>query len=546
MATLHAKNNFAFALIVGELFARAEAAPADDNDQLGRLLSGQIEVPLPTYFALGRRILPNQVLERLRSNSGELCPNLFFLGRRTTTKTSEGIKIVALGGAFQGDVLDDKTSLNEYSPVHTDGDVKILKGANSADILVTAEWPAEIRTGSKVVFAQDQQPVAQQSAADLCSLLKPRYHFSTSDAFFEREPFFHPREEESGDYRITRFISLAPYGNAARQKWIYAFSLDPKAPSVPTVPAGTTASPISLNARKRKAPASAETQSYSRFATGSNSNSNNNHPRRNKRARQPPPTPQECFFCLSNPNIASHLITSIGDSAYLTTAKGPLSAADTYPSLDFPGHMLVIPLEHAPTLDLIRDPEARTTTVTEMERYRLALQRMLSSRSRTGTGGKDGKEGLGAVTWEISRAGGIHVHWQFLPVPRDMIMRGLVEAAFKVEAENEKYPAFDILSAAANGNTNVKTEDGTSTASVEGDYFKATIWAEDVGDRVMVLRLDASFRFDLQFGRRVLAKLLGLEARLDWRDCGQSEIEETAEAEAFKAAFKDFDFSLEE
>jgi len=40
--------------------------------------------------------------------------------------------------------------------------------------------------------------------------------------------------------------------------------------------------------------------------------------------------------------------------------------------------------------------------------------------------------------------------------------------------------------------------------------------------------------------------LMGLENRIDWRDCGQSELEETKDAEAFKEAFKDFDFALEE
>ena len=64
-------------------------------------------------------------------------------------------------------------------------------------------------------------------------------------------------------------------------------------------------------------------------------------------------------------------------------------------------------------------------------------------------------------------------------------------------------------------------------------------------DKDVVLPLSEGFRFDLQFGRRVMAKLLGLEGRMNWRDCGQSD-EEKRDAEAFKEAFKKFDFSLEE
>ena len=63
---------------------------------------------------------------------------------------------------------------------------------------------------------------------------------------------------------------------------------------------------------------------------------------------------------------------------------------------------------------------------------------------------------------------------------------------------------------------------------------------------LLTLPLSSSFRFDVQFGRRVLAKLLGLEARRDWRDCAQTEAEEEADAGAFKKAFEKWDWTLEE
>ena len=95
------------------------------------------------------------------------------------------------------------------------------------------------------------------------------------------------------------------------------------------------------------------------------------------------------------------------------------------------------------------------------------------------------------------------------------------------------------------------------------DYFRVWIWreatttgtnslgrdgngAQTVVHKSMILPLDASVRFDVQFGRTVLGKLLGLEKRRDWRDCGQSEAEETVDANVCKAAFKKYDFSLDE
>ena len=176
-------------------------------------------------------------------------------------------------------------------------------------------------------------------------------------------------------------------------------------------------------------------------------------------------------------------------------------------------------MAHAPTLSLIPDVESRTNTTQEMHQYRNAMQEMLISQS---------KEELGAVTYDISRASGFHSHWQFIPVPADLITTGLVEAAFKVEAENNKYAAFE--------------EGEPDEAS---DYIQIWIWdPTSKKDKSLWLPLDSSFR-DLQYPRRVLAKLLGLGNRVSWQNCGQTQEDEEADAEAFKKAFKSFDFTEE-
>ena len=140
-----------------------------------------------------------------------------------------------------------------------------------------------------------------------------------------------------------------------------------------------------------------------------------------------------------------------------------------------------------------------------------------------------------------------------------------MEAAFKVEAENEKYPV------------SFRVKDVGDGTGEKGDFFRVWIWVpgeEDVVDgrsppaggsggthgedegeegeekrgkqKCLVMPLNAEFRFDLQFGRRVMAKLLGLESRMNWRDCAQTDEEETKDADAFKEAFKGFDWALEE
>lgn len=225
---------------------------------------------------------------------------------------------------------------------------------------------------------------------------------------------------------------------------------------------------------------------------------------------------------------------TIGDDAYTTTAKGPLSTATTFAEygLQFPGHFIIIPLPHAPTITAIGDitaPESEASrTLAEMGRFRDALQNMISAKS---------ERKLGAVTWEISRGRNVHLIWQTMAIQAKMIKEGLVEAAFRVEAENLKYPKFTT------------TDLSPAQRAAGGDFFHVQLWFADAEEgeksKSLFMPLDADARFDLQFARRVLAKLLGLEARLSWQDCVQTEEEETADVAAVQAAFKEWDFTIE-
>lgn len=444
------------------------------------------------------------------------------MGKRSSTKTSEGLKIVALGGQLDASIIGG-TSKEQHLPFHTIGDAKALYGANKADILLTSSWPASIRTGSNVPIPDGTTDIVGQGhIADLCSVLKPRYHFSTSpDFFFEREPFFHTPTEDSPDVRpLTRFISLAARGNASKQKSIYAFTLqasvDPSAP----LPVGSTASPFVSrpDSRKRRA---LEPDPYSRYG---------GHDRRNKRQQhtRPPPGPDQCYFCLANPNLSQHLISSIGTDSYLTIAKGPLTTSETNASsgIDFPAHALIIPLTHSPTLGVM-SPKDGEEAFAEMTKFKESLQSMVAKLSQNK---------LGAVTYEISKGNGVHVHWQLIPIDQDLIQRGLVEAGFCVEAENLSYPAFEVR------------DPGVGRG--EGDFFRVWIWTppsdeEPLGHtKCLTMPFDYTNKFSLQFGRIVLAKLLGLQKREQWKDCAQTEDEENKDMEAFKVGFREFDFTI--
>ncbi|KAL2270274.1 hypothetical protein VTJ83DRAFT_2458 [Remersonia thermophila] len=517
LSALHAKNGFSFAIVTGNLFGESQ-----DDEQLADLLGGRIDIPCPTYFTVGTTPLPSRVIERIDKDE-EVAPNLHYLGRRSVTKTSEGVRIVTLGGVLA------ESSEDQYGPFHTDADAKALKGANNADILLTTMWPTNVwKNSSKARELQIGAETApsSQSIAELCDTLKPRYHFAMSpgDLAFEREPFF-PESSEGKDQGIalTRFIALAPWANAAKAKSMYAFVLNRE--TIVTPPAGSTLTPFFKPAPKKRN--GDDQPGFSRFDYSASGRDDNDHHHRRKRRRErsPPPGPDRCFFCLSNPNLPTHMVCSVGENAYLATAKGPLPAANTFKKqgLDFPGHFIITPLTHSATLSAAEFPE--------MKRFRDALQGMVA---------KVSKSRLGAVTWEISRARNIHVHWQFMPVPAELVTKGLVEAGFRVLAQDMKLGKF------------VEKEFGTAD-EVNTDYLRVWVWAEEDNDdggkvvsKTLFMPFDENLRFDLQYPRKVMAKLLGLEDRTTWQDVVQTEQEETADVEKFREAFKEWDFTLME
>lgn len=533
LSALHAKNVFSFAVVTGNLFGEAQ-----DDDQLIDLLEGRIDVPCPTYFTVGTVSLPPRVVERIEKDE-EIAPNLHYLGKRSVTKTSEGVRIVALGGVVDLNIVAG-LSKEQHEPIHTEGDAKALRGANNADILLTAMWPTDVWKNSskaKELKIGSETAPSSQSIAELCEALRPRYHFAMSpdDFAFEREPFFPDAagEDKEKGIALARFISLAPWANTAKAKSMYAFTLNREA--IITPPDGSTLTPFYKVSPKKRTFDQAE---FSRFSSGHHGRDNDHrrrkHHRRDRdRERSPPPGPDRCFFCLSNPNLPTHMVCSVGEDTYLATAKGPLPAADTFQArggLDFPGHFIITPLTHAASLSAAAMGEEEAgKTFAEMARFRNALQGMVAGAS---------KRKLGGVTWEINRARNIHVHWQFLPVPADMVSKGLVEAGFRVLAEDMKLGKFAV-------------KEFDTADQVPGDYFRVWIWAEEDGEdggkvvgKCLLLPFDESVRFDLQYPRKVMAKLLGLENRTFWQDVVQSEQEETADVAAFRKAFKDWDFTL--
>lgn len=322
VSLLHSKNNFSLALLLGDLFsapnvpsASPSAARHNDEEDIQRLLRGEIPVPLPIYFGLGRHSLPQSVREHLAISSGEVCENLFFLGKKGVLNTSDGVRIVALGGCLdagpvavrpEGEVEAAKKEA-EGLPLHTAQDAKALKGANTADLLVTFEWPEGVQTGSKVPGALP----GTRTIAELATALRPRYHFAPGgQEFWEREPYRNSMRENEGqgDVKVTRFLGIADWGNAAKAKALYAFSINPKDTAAP-VPHNATGCPYKFDRKRGSKRGHAEATGGDSFFWGNHTGGSQEDRRgRGKGRKQQGPPPGRMTYSIS---ISSELLSNL-------------------------------------------------------------------------------------------------------------------------------------------------------------------------------------------------------------------------------------------
>ncbi|KAG0171603.1 hypothetical protein DFQ29_008756 [Apophysomyces sp. BC1021] len=594
--SIHEKHGpFDALLCTGDFFGK-DSSESEIND----LVNGKIDVPLTTYFIIGHNPIPEAIQKHIESTDGEVCSNLYYLGKQGVLTTAQGLKIAFISGVY-----DQATSTpNTYQ----DTDITKLKSTRfpitappGVDILLSHEWPQAIHEGSALTPTGSLSTLSKP-VAELSTALKPRYHFASSESvFYEREPYTNMMDGGSKDERpaehVSRFIGLGDVLNGEKQRWFYAFLLEPISKialdKLQARPSNTTECPFREllvgSGQKRQHNTSEDGGSFfwgdnreskrSAKTLGDSSLPENyvckicNTPghhikecpqagaRRERTGRAPPAgyvcricnepghylndCPEKevrdkereakrgmdceyyqigfsdawliylrevggCWFCLSNPKVAKHLIVSIGTGMYATLARGPVvsSSDSTVPG---GGHILLIPIPHYPTFRKI-PMESQIEVIAELEKYKSALRRMFD------------EYGQDIVVFEVSREafhGMSHAHIQVVPIPKDKI--DLIETVAREQAESHGMTFIDRV-----------------PDSPEVAYFKMEL----PNGKSLVHIIQPRERFNLQFGRLLVTKVLGQPEREDWKACAQSEDEERKDAKTFIAAFQPFDFSL--
>ncbi|KAA8916444.1 hypothetical protein TRICI_001406 [Trichomonascus ciferrii] len=361
-----------------------------------------------------------------------------------------------------------------------------LKGDN-VDILVTGDWPKGIEGETDADFKSvEKSDTVRQSVLQV----RPNYHFVTrSEIFWERQPFRCSEEDTS----ITRFICLSQFGGP--KKWFYAFNISTDKKQAPAVPVGTTSNPLETAQAQQSV---IWDKGVKRGYVG-----DTNGPPNSKRRQQQVVRPDTCFFCLSNPNVDRDLIVSIAEESYLALAKGPMKVMNKIPH-----HLIFIPLAHVPTPYHL-DAEPSNAVALEKQKYMVALNSMYDELDMT------------CISFEISRNRGVHFHTQIIAVPKDKL--DAIESAFMTQAEQFGFPIMK-----------------RPLGKDENEYFKVDL----PNSEPLVVELNNTFRFDLQFGRKVLANALDIPEQVDWKSCSQSNREEQSDSQKFKQAFRKFDFTI--
>ncbi|KAJ4797865.1 Zinc finger CCCH domain-containing protein 59 [Rhynchospora pubera] len=580
---------------VGQFFSANANANANDLE-LEEYVQGRAAVPIPTYFtgAYGASTAAaSQLLSSAATLTGrafkpdgiQICPNLYWL-RGSAKFSLRGLSVVYLSGkasdqratAYTLDDIDALRALADdpgvvdlfltypflysLSFTHVSACVGLTNGADTSDA------PPQVTDPSG----------CDPLIAELVAQIKPRYHIAgTKNVFYAREPY-----TNEGAVHVTRFIGLATVGNKDKQRFIHAISPTPaasmSAADIGARPPNTTESPYRNMARAQNLDDTKESSRHNSiehetqywrydapnkrqkkgaqaqgrllcFKFTSSASCPNSHKckfthdpearehymrnvcfdflnkgncergadckfghslsddsasvsRSTFSARRPE---SSCWFCLSSPDVESDLITSLGENYYCALAKGPLVQ----------NHVLLVPIEHSPNT-LIMTAEAEK----ELQMYKNALTKYFDKQEKV------------VIYFEYAFQHNRHANLQVVPIPASKACH--VEKIFNLASDRLGF-SFSAL------NPEGDSTNGRKELRSQFDGKSSMFYVELPGNKILVHSVEDNDKFPVQFGREVLAGLLGTPDRADWRKCKLPKEEEMEMVDAFKAGFSSFD-----
>ncbi|CCE79743.1 Piso0_001830 [Millerozyma farinosa CBS 7064] len=449
---------------------------------------------VPIYFSYGTKKSSSMAGSERANKVIEVSDNLFYFDSYFhIEELPSGITL----GFVSGEELDDEKLQN----------IKETFQGRKIDILVTYKWPHAIARLQKLLL------VESKTVDSIVEASRPRYHFAVGTdkgRFFECKPF-------SWDGNNVRFISLGKQNTD--NKWFYAFAMPTVANKVDQV--DTIENPFLLkDIQPINAPEENNTTNKRQLDDSNTAQENTV-----KKVKVVPP--DKCFFCLSNPNVEIHMVISIGKTSYMTIAKGPLSRPSS--GLTFSGHVLIIPIEHLPSLRSKYSKVEDSEVFGEMSMYESTVACMFSEKSD-----------LRMITFEVNRDSNVHHHIQMVPVHKSALSSFPKALEEKVQGNNEIFTKNHKLEFK-------KYTDRNSPEIIDitnnHDFILFTVHMDDRKEYWIAKLHDKSKTVDLQFPRRVLSLVLRSPKRIHWEKCQQTRFREIQECEEFQKVYRDYDFT---
>lgn len=223
-----------------------------------------------------------------------------------------------------------------------------------------------------------------------------------------------------------------------------------------------------------------------------------------ERQHFPADSRKDCWFCLASEDCEKHLITGVYDLCYSAMPKGPVH----------PGHLLLIPVHHS-SKGAFADP-----AVAEEIEFIKGKLREHASRAY----------GMDLFVFEraIETIHGYHTHVQCVPVERGLSVK--LQATMMAQAKK-----IGMLLRELSSDLNLK-------AVITDDDSAGYFYMEIPDLRSTYKRFlykhesDSGLKVPLQFGREILAAVLGKPELAHWKSCVLERDQESALAASLRAS----------
>jgi hypothetical protein len=243
---------------------------------------------------------------------------------------------------------------------------------------------------------------------------------------------------------------------------------------------------------------------------------------------------KDCWFCLASPTCEKHLIVSVLDYCYITMPKGPMNQ----------NHALIVPVNHSakeegnknrsvigafldPTPGVIPDIEKAKEKLRAYAREELNMDLFVFERA-------------------IPTRGGYHAHINCIPIEKGSGCK-IIPTMLSLAASSNHGNGFELREIQ---NTDLSVTNILKNADedelVGYFYAEVPVGGDGVLKRYLYMALEGEHVKDkkrqvpLQFGREVLAAVLGSDNLADWKGCVTSKEKEDEYTEMFRSSFAKF------